>query len=91
MKGFIIEKGDSAVGPWTQIVEGEFSDPSQEEDITIFPLSEPKNVRFLNFRCVSWWRSGCLLQYIGALYEEVVEEGKHIFHGLAFSLTSNMR
>ena len=53
------------MGPWTKIVEGEFSDPSQEEDIKEFPLSKPQTGQFVNFRCVSWYRHGCLLQYIG--------------------------
>ena len=65
MKGFIIEMGDSQDGPWTKVVEGEFSDPSQNESITEFPLSEPQTGQFVNFTCVSWYRKGCLLQYIG--------------------------
>ena len=65
MKGFIIEMGDSQDGPWTKVVEGEFSDPSQNENITEFPLSEPQTGQFVNFTCVSWYRKGCLLQYIG--------------------------
>ena len=65
VRGFIIEMGDSQDGPWTKVVEGEFSDPSQNESITEFPLSEPQTGQFVNFRCVSWYRKGCLLQYIG--------------------------
>ena len=65
VKGFIVEMSDSTDGPWTKIVEGEFSDPSREEDITEFPLREPQTGQFVNFRCVSWYRQGCLLQYIG--------------------------
>ena len=59
--------GDSANGPWTKMIEGEFLDPSQEgeEDIKEFPLIKPQTGRFVNFRCVSWYRKGCLLQYIG--------------------------
>ena len=57
--------GANANGPWTKTVEGEFLDPSQEEDITEFPLIKPQTGRFVNFRCVSWYRKGCLLQYIG--------------------------
>ena len=57
--------GESANGPWTKIVEGEFLDPSQEEDIMEFPLIKPQTGQFVSFRCVSWYGWGCLLQYIG--------------------------
>ena len=57
--------GDSADGPWRKIVEDEFDDPSRQENITEFKLSEPQTGQFVNFRCVSHYRSGCLLQYIG--------------------------
>ena len=64
-KGFIIEVGESANGPWTKMVEGEFADPAQEEGITEFPLSRPQRGQFVKFTCVSWYRYGCMLQYIG--------------------------
>ena len=65
VKGFFVEIGDSQDGPWTKVVEGEFSDPSQNENITEFPLIKPQTGQFVNLRCVSWYGRGCLLQYIG--------------------------
>ena len=70
--------GESANGPWTKMIEGEFLDPSQEEEENIkeFPLIKPQTGRFVNFRCVSWYRKGCLLQYIG-FGQDFKKQGKY--------------
>ena len=68
-KGYIIEIGDTANGPWTKVAEGELPIPVRDVpvDITHLPLSKPQTARFVRFRCVSWWCKGCLLGYIGAV------------------------
>ena len=78
-KGYVVEIGNTADGPWTKVVEGEFSQPvyNVREDMTTVPLSEPQTARFVHFRCISWWDSGCLLGYIGVVSKEVEQlEGK---------------
>ena len=68
-KGYIIEIGNTADGPWTKVAEGEFPKPAHysSEGMTTLPLSKPQRARFVNFRCTSWWDHGCLLGYIGAV------------------------
>ena len=68
-KGYIIEIGDTADGPWTKVAEGELPIPVRDVpvDITHLPLSKPQTARFVRFRCVSWWNNGCLLGYIRAV------------------------
>ena len=68
-KGYIIEIGNIADGPWTEVAEGELPKPvhNVREDMTTLPLSKPQRAQFVNFRCVSWWNYGCLLGYIGAV------------------------
>ena len=67
-KGYIIEIGDTADGPWTEVAEGELPKPvTRIADMTTLPLSKPQTARFVRIRCVSWWIRGCLLMYIGAV------------------------
>ena len=68
-KGYIIEIGDTADGPWTEVAEGELPEPVNNVpvDMTTLPLNKPQTARFVNFRCVSWWNKGCLLGYIRVL------------------------
>ena len=63
-KDYVVEVGDSAVGPWTKIAEG------QMEASKPFPLIEitfghPYSGRFVQYRCVTWWSNYCGLQFIG--------------------------
>ena len=62
-KDYVIEVGDSAVGPWTKIAEGqmEASKPFPLIEIT---LGHPHSGRFVQYRCVTWWSNYCGLQFI---------------------------
>ena len=62
-KDYVVEVGDSAVGPWTKIAEGqmEASKPFPRIEIT---LGHPHSGRFVQYRCVTWWSNYCGLQFI---------------------------
>ena len=70
-KDYVVEVGDSAVGPWTKIAEGqmEASKPFPRIEIT---LGRPHSGRFVQYRCVTWWSNYCGLQFIG-----VYKRGKY--------------
>ena len=76
-KGYAVEIGNTKYGPWTKVAEGEFSKPvhNVREDMTSLPLSEPQAAQFVSFRCTSWWNTGCLLGYIGAITSDIELQG----------------
>ena len=77
-KGFEINLGNSENGPWTLIASGTFQNPipaGKNGDVvekTVIRLKEEVTGRYVQFKCTSWYKSACALQYIGVIQGSIL-------------------
>ena len=65
VKDYIIEMGNTAVGPWTEIADGQLPDIEHGQPKVAVSTNNPSLGSYLQFRCVTWYEEYCALQYIG--------------------------
>ena len=63
-KDFAVDIGNTSVGPWTQIADGQLETSTPFLRREIF-FDEPHFGRFIQYRCITGFGSYCGLQYIG--------------------------
>ena len=71
-KDYTVSVSENENGPWTTIKSGTFSDPTKHSDgkynpqtTETFDISPTAVVQYVKFTCTSFYKYGCVLQYIG--------------------------
>ena len=78
-KDFQVSIGNSTEDVTEIIASGTFQDPipagekGEVVDMTVLRLEEPVVGHYIEYKCTSWYRQACALQYIG-VYESISTE-----------------